>query len=415
MKKLANLPRRARWAVPAGIVAAAGGLLAGSMVSAATAAPPLPPRTAAQLTAEAARKTPPPLAGTVVETASLGLPALPSVVGTISLPSMLAGSHTINVWYADPSHYRLALPQSMSESDVIRNGSNLWLWGSSANLVTHLALPPGTKTSPVPSLPLMPQQAAGQALTKAARTTTLSVDSNVTVAGEAAYQLVLMPKSPSSLIGQVRVAIDARHHVPLRVQVFARGAASPALQIGFTSILFGKPAAANFAFRPPAGAAVVQEPTGSPGKAVGKALGGDVTTRSGVIGNSWLAVADLPETALSSLVGSGPSAKAAGPASGLFGHSSASAGPAPGGSGGAALGIGTDVIFNAVLHSAKQVSGSWGSGRLLRTPLISMLVTSNGRVFFGAVTPDVLYRAAAQAGHAPPALWHHSASAGRSK
>ena len=147
----------------------AGGLLAGSMVSAAAAAPSLPSRTAAQLLAEVAGKTPPPLAGTVVETASLGLPALPSVVGTISLPSMLAGSHTINVWYADPSHYRLAIPQSMSESDVIRNGRNLWLWGSSANLVTHLALPAATKTSPVPSLPLTPQQAAGQALTKARR------------------------------------------------------------------------------------------------------------------------------------------------------------------------------------------------------------------------------------------------------
>jgi outer membrane lipoprotein-sorting protein len=414
MKKLANLPRRARWAVPAGIVAA-GGLLAGSMVSAAAAAPSLPPRTAAQLLAEAAGKTPPPLAGTIVETASLGLPALPSVVGTISLPSMLAGSHTINVWYTDPSHYRLAIPQSMSESDVIRNGGSLWLWGSSANLVTHLALRPGTKTSPVPSLPLTPQQAAGQALTKAARTTTLSVASNVTVAGEAAYQLVLMPKSPGSLIGQVRIAFDARHRVPLRVQVFARGAASPALQIGFTSISFGKPAAANFAFRPPAGAAVVQEPTGSPGRAAGKALGGDVTTGSGVIGNSWLAVADLPEPSLSSLAGTGPPGKAAGPASGLFGHSSASAGPAPGGSGGAALGIGTDVIFNAVLHSARHVSGTWGSGRLLRTPLISMLATSNGRVLFGAVTPEVLYRAAAQARHAPPALWHHSAAAGRSK
>jgi hypothetical protein len=134
-----------------------------------------------------------------------------------------------------------------------------------------------------------------------------------------------------------------------------------------------------------------------------------------VIGNSWLAVADLPETALSTLAGTGPPGKAAGPASGLFGHSSASAGPAPGGSGGAALGIGTDVIFNAVLHLARHVSGSWGSGRLLRTPLISMLATSNGRVLFGAVTPEVLYRAAAQARRASPALWHHSASAGRSK
>ena len=95
----------------------------------------------------------------------------------------------------------------------------------------------------------------------------------MTVAGEAAYQLVLAPKSPSSLIGQVRIAIDARHHVPLRVQVFAKGAASPAFQIGFTSISFGKPAAANFAFRPPAGATVVRDNTGSPGKAASQGTG----------------------------------------------------------------------------------------------------------------------------------------------
>jgi outer membrane lipoprotein-sorting protein len=411
--KTVNLPRRARWAVPAGIVAVTGGLLAATMVSVAAAAPPLPPRTAAQLLAEVPGK-PPPLAGTVVATASLGLPALPPVVGTVSLPSMLAGSHTINVWYADPSHYRLALPQSMSESDVIQNGSDLWLWGSSADLVTHLTLPGGAKTSPFQSLPLTPQQAAGRALTEAGRTTAIGVDSNVTVAGEAAYQLVLAPESPSSLIGQVRIAIDARHHVPLRVQVFAKGAASPAFQIGFTSISFGTPAAANFAFRPPAGATVVQDNTASPGKAAARAQAKGAVAGSGVIGKGWLAVADLPESALSPLAGGGPSGRPGSSAPGLFGHSSAKAGPAPGGSGGPGLGIGTDVIFSSVLQAARHVSGSWGSGRLLRTPLISVLVTSNGRVLFGAVTPEVLYRAATQAAHAPPAFWHHSAAA-RSK
>ena len=414
MKKLANLPRRARWAVPAGIAAVTGGLLAGSMVSVAAAAPPLPPRAAAQLLAEVAGRISPPLAGTVVETASLGLPALPSTVGTVSLPSMLAGSHTISVWYADPAHFRLAMPQSMNESDVIRNGSNLWLWGSSANLVTHLALPAGAKTSPVPSLPLTPQQAADQALAKAGRATTLRVDNNVMVAGQAAYQLVLAPKSSRSLIGQVRVAIDARHHVPLRVQVFAKGVASPAFQIGFTSVSFGKQAAANFAFRPPAGAAVVQGNTGSPGNALGAVPGSEVAKGSGMIGNGWLAVADLPESALSSLTGAAPSARSAGSAPGLFGNSSASAGPAPGGSGMAGLGIGTDVIFTALLQSARHVSGSWGSGRLLRTPLVSVLVTRSGRVLIGAVTPDVLYRAATQAGH-PRALWRHAAAAAGSK
>ena len=52
----------------------------------------------------------PALTGTVVETASLGLPQLPGTSDQNSITSLLAGSHTIKVWYADPQHIRLAVP-----------------------------------------------------------------------------------------------------------------------------------------------------------------------------------------------------------------------------------------------------------------------------------------------------------------
>ena len=51
----------------------------------------------------------------------------------------------------------------------------------------------------------------------------------------------------------------------------------------------------------------------------------------------------------------------------------------------------------ALLRSATPVHGSWGSGRLLRTSLLSVLITSNGKALIGAVAPSVLYAAAAQA------------------
>ena len=300
MKQRVNLPRRVRWAVPAGAVAVAGGVLAGSVIPAAQAAPLLPSRTPAQLLAALAAKTSaPPLTGTVVETASLGLPALPSAGDPASLPSLLAGSHTIRVWFSDPAHFRLAVPQTMTESDVIRNGSSAWLWDSSTNAVTHIALPPGAPVPRVPSMPLTPQQAAGQVLARVGPTTAVSVDSNVTVAGEAAYQLVLAPKSSRSLVGQVRIAIDARNNVPLRVQVFARGAQSPAIQVGFTSVSFVRPAPANFAFRPPAGAKVTQESAGSGSQASGHAARGtSMTNGMTVIGQGWLAVAAAPQSSL---------------------------------------------------------------------------------------------------------------------
>ena len=202
MKQRANLPRWARWAVPTGILVVAGGLLAGSEIPAAQASPLLPGRTPAQLLAALAAKTSaPPLTGTVVETASLGLPALPSTGDPALLSSLLTGSHTIRVWYRDPAHYRIAVPQSMNESDVIRNGSSAWLWDSTDNTVTHVALPSNAAVPSLPSTPLTPQQAAEQALARVGPTTAVSVDRNVTVAREAAYQLVLAPKSSSSLVG----------------------------------------------------------------------------------------------------------------------------------------------------------------------------------------------------------------------
>jgi len=390
-------------------MAAVGGVLTTSMISLAQPPPPLPPRTAAQLlTALAANQSGSALSGTVVETASLGLPALPSIVGPISLSSFLAGSHVVKVWYADPTHYRIAVPQTDTESDLVRDGSNAWLWGSSVNMVVHIAIPAGA--SPAASLPLTPQQAADQVLAKVGPTTTVSVDDNVTVAGEAAYQLVLAPKSAGSLISQVRVAIDARHNVPLRVQVFAKDAARPAIQVGFSSVSFGQPAAQNVTFTPPAGAAVVQESLGSGGKAAATALGNSLANGAKVIGSDWLTVLDLPEATLTGTVPSGGAAGSSSKPTGLVGSSSTQAGPGAAGSGGlAALGVDTGSMFNVFMKTAEHVSGPWGSGRLMQTSLVSMLVTSNGRVLIGAVTPNVLYQAVTQQGQAPTAQRHHAA------
>ena len=372
MKQLARMSRRARWAVPTGAVIVVGGVLAGSMISVAQAAPSLPAKTPAQLLAALASKPQtPPLTGTVVETSSLGLPSLPGTSNPTSIASLLTGSHTIRVWYSDPQHFRVSVPQSMSESDIIRNGGNAWVWESSQNTVTHLVIPADTSTKkPAPSEPpLTPQQAAQQILAKVGPTTTVRVDSNVSVAGEAAYQLVLAPKSSSSLIGQIRIAVDGSRDVPLRVQVFAKGAKSPAMQIGFTSISFVKPAAANFDFTAPSGAKVVQESLGSDSGHSKKAPAGDAS----VIGKNWLAVADLPSSVLSDAT----SVKSQPSGSGLSGDS--------------------DQVIGALVKSGTRVSGSWGSGRLIKTSLVSLLITDNGRVLVGAVTPQVLYAAAAQA------------------
>ena len=193
----------------------------------------------------------------------------------------------------------------------------------------------------------------------------MSVDSNVTVAGQPAYELVLAPKDSRSLVGQVQIAIDGKNGVPLRLQVYARGASSPAFQVGYTSIQFVTPAPADLTFTPPPGAKVshvnLSAPSGS------DRMQGDVST----IGSGWLTVLDLPSAGLTAPSGSGGSGDSA------SGDSAA--------------------VLNALLQSATPVSGAWGSGRLLRTSLVSVLITDGGRAFAGAVQPSVLYAAAGQA------------------
>src|SRR5580700_10172138 len=102
MLSVLKLSRRARWAVPVGALVVTGAVMAGSLISVAQASPGLPPRTPAQLLVQAGDSVTPPLTGTVVETASFGLPSLPGTSDPTSVASLLTGSHTVKVWYASP-------------------------------------------------------------------------------------------------------------------------------------------------------------------------------------------------------------------------------------------------------------------------------------------------------------------------
>src|SRR5262249_41895692 len=127
MAAVPKFSRRSRWAVPAGIVAAVAAVGIASAVTPAPASPPRPPRTPAHLlTAVAGPGSVPPLTGTVVETASLGIPQLPGSQDPTQITSLLAGSHTLKVWYDGPRRVRLAAPVTMGETDFIRNGTTAW-------------------------------------------------------------------------------------------------------------------------------------------------------------------------------------------------------------------------------------------------------------------------------------------------
>jgi hypothetical protein len=177
-----------------------------------------------------------------------------------------------------------------------------------------------------------------------------------TVAGRDAYELVVSPKDLGSRIGSIRLAIDAQAHIPLRLQVFARGAGTPAVEIGFTQISLAKPDTAEFAFNPPPGTTVVEAPTPGPDAAKG---------------------APNKDGRGFAVVGSG--------------FSSVLVFRLPAATNGTAGGADLDRAF----ASLPEVSGTFGHGRILAGSLFSVLHTDDGRVLLGAVGPEQLTLVAA--------------------
>jgi outer membrane lipoprotein-sorting protein len=371
MTLLARRPQL-RWLVP--LLAFVVLATAGSVVAAisASARDSLPPRTASQLLVDVQKARVEGLSGTVVQSADLGLPELPGPAGdqSSSFSSLVSGSHTLRLWYAGPDRARIALLGQLGESDVVRNGSDVWIWSSHDNSARHLTVPAdagtGTESPATPEQAMTPQQAADAALKAITPTTSVSTDPTAEVAGRPAYQLVLEPRDPASLVGAVKIAIDGATHIPTRVQVFASGATQPAFEIGFTSFDPSAPSSSVFEFNPPPGATVTEGMGDTAGQHSSAPDPEGVKAEAGkpeVIGDGWTAVVkvSLPES----------SNDTSGDANGPLGN------------------------LNAVVKTLPTVSGSWGSGHLLKGTLFSVLVTDDGHVVAGAVAPERLYAALA--------------------
>ncbi|WP_433225179.1 LolA family protein [Microtetraspora malaysiensis] len=378
--------RAVRWGVPAAAVAVVAGVVAaGPVIAAVQGKPSLPRHTAAELLADAAEKWQsgrlPQMSGTIVETASLGLPALPAAGGATSPLGLLSGSHQAKVWYGGPDRLRLMVPDEMSESDLVVNGDQVWWWDSAANTATRVKGAPDGAGRP-DAVPyrgtVTPAQAAEEALRAAGTDTEIAISEDATVAGRAAYQVVLTPKEAGSLVKEVRLAIDGETLVPLRVQLYAKGTAEPAFEVGFDSVTFTPPAPENFAFTPPPGAKVEETTAPSIGRGPhgmdGMAgVDGQDGAAPRVVGDGWdrVVVVSLSKGFEGDLAGAADRAK------------------------GARDGDGVASLANGMVKVATPVSGEWGSGRLIRTKLVSALLTDDGRMLAGAVTPEVLYAAAA--------------------
>ena len=363
---------------------------------AASASPDLAPRTAAQLLVDVQKARLSGLSGTVVQTSNLGLPDLPGISsgsgmggGSSSLTSMVSGTHTWRVWYAGQDKARIALLGSLGESDVVRNGRDLWVWSSKDKTASHTVLPQGQHRGTLsPSeLPATPQAAADQALAALDPTTAVTTSGSGKVDGRDAYELVLTPKrnaqgKAKTLVAQVRIAVDAVEHVPLRVQIFSTRSANPAFEVSFSQVDFAKPDASTFSFNPPPGTTVTQS---RPGAETPKGAAAEKKAKAQAKASE---AATSPKTS-TRIVGSGWSTVVVGTVPAQLGAMGTPA--APGSAGGKTPSSDrTTRQLEALLRNLPHTSGAWGSGRLLSGTLFSVLLTDDGRFAVGAVPPAQL-------------------------
>jgi outer membrane lipoprotein-sorting protein len=339
--------RLIRW-LPAIVVPAAiaAGAIAIPLAAGAADLPVKSPSDVLRLVASSDTKA---FSGTVQQTSDLGLPSIPKMGGgssstdssIASTLSLLMGDHTAKVYVDGPTKVRVQLLDQLAERDVIRNGSDVWLYQSSDQSVTHATVPAHEKSGATPAptatpgaMATTPQALAEKFLAAVDPSTKVTLGANTKVANRDAYDLVLTPRTDATLVGSVAIAVDGQTGLPLQVQVTARGASSPSFQAGFSD------------FTPGAPDATVTEQTPKTGEHA------TATNRPKptVTGTGWATIVSLP-------AGSVPAQALADPL-------------------------------------VAQLTQSVGGGRALSTSLVSVLVTSDGRLLAGAVPVSALQAAA---------------------
>lgn len=405
---------RSPWMVPGVVAVAVAGAFLAPPLLANAGAEGLPDLTPAELAANVAAAESVPLSGTVVYTARLGLPEIPTALTGANPLALLGGSSTLRVWTDGEDRSRVALLGDTSEYSVVRDGPEAWTYSSTDEEVVHYALDAAgqaryaeleaeLREGPSPDVAAdlpTPEEAASAALDHADESSTVSMDASTTVAGRDAYQLVVSPKTQGSLVGRVVVAVDAETWTPLRVQVWStQDAETPALELGFTDVTFATPDDAVLAFAAPADAAVrdviiplpdetdlaVPDAAEAPTDATGPE---DAPLPEGVTvtGTGWETVVEISGIDVQALLGSDPAAMAGLASERLIGSDEAQElvgefVPEDGEHPGSDLDLGA--LYGTLTTEVPE-------GQVISSALLTVLLTPDGRVLVGAVPAETL-------------------------
>ena len=374
------------WAAPVGVAVVIAGVVAVS--SSAQADPSLPDISAQQLVANVASAQPAAFSGTVAITTDVGLPDLSSLQNLLGtqlggLTSLLGGTTPVKVAVDPATGARAEINSNTSAWVAVTNIANNdgWLYVSDSNSATHLTAPGSSADSPSdPATAMTPESLADKLINSASPTTSFTVARTTTIAGHAAYTLVMTPKDSGSLISSVDVMVDATTWMPLGVEVWSTQlTGNPSVSVKFTSLSYSTPNASLFNFTAPPGATVDTVDLSQPASDASDQITSFPTFQPSttvVAGQGWASIVEvtgLPSDVVAALAD--PSQLA----SILGGGQINSHGPGRAGD------------LSQLFGSLAQVTDQ---GTAYSTYLGSVLVTPDGNIFLGSVPVSSLESAA---------------------
>jgi hypothetical protein len=175
------------------------------------------------------------------------------------------------LWVSTASHQmRLELQGSGGDAQVVVDNDAFSIYDPTSNTLYKGTLPSqGSSTQKSEPIPTVAQIQTD--LNRLMQHVNIAGPLPRNVAGQQAYKVVVSPKHDGGLLGDVQLAWDASHGIPLGIAIYSRGSSSPVLELKATDISYGPVSSSYLSIKAPAGTKVVQVSPSTTGAAAAHA------------------------------------------------------------------------------------------------------------------------------------------------
>ncbi|MDQ6874689.1 MAG: transcriptional regulator [Actinomycetota bacterium] len=181
---------------------------------------------------------------------TFGTVAVPTGRSFANLTDLFGGHTRMRVWRRGPTDWRVDTVDPVGEHGTYRDATGAWLWDFADHRATRTTRPDITLPAAADLLPAD----LGRRLLSEATPGELHRLPGRRIAGRSAAGLRLRPAGADATVDRVDAWVDPGSGLPLRIEIWAKGATNPAFRSTFLDLRIALPPAGLTRFEPPVGA-----------------------------------------------------------------------------------------------------------------------------------------------------------------